>query len=97
MLLTGAMPTNSPTKMDQSLLKAEDHLTLWYSQGFPFQFLDQLKSKYCVNSRMFSEEDLSGEERNRNFAVIKSNKKEKECIKMKKTLSFHQQKRFQPS
>ena len=38
MLLTGAMPTNSQTQMDQSAPKAVNHLTIRHSQGFPSQF-----------------------------------------------------------
>ena len=38
MLLTGTMPTNPPTKIDQSAPEAGNHLTVWHSQGFVFQF-----------------------------------------------------------
>ena len=38
MHLTGAMPTNSPTMMDQLVTKAGTHLTIRHSQGFPSQF-----------------------------------------------------------
>ena len=38
-LLTRAIPTNSPTKMGQSVPKAGNHLTISHSQGCPFLFL----------------------------------------------------------
>ena len=77
------MPTNSPTKLDQSATKAGNHLTISHSQGFSYQLTvisdsmlneDQLKCNscksfkqlsvlwFCLISRMFSEEDSSGEE-----------------------------------
>ena len=49
MILKGTMPTNSPTMMDKTLTKVENHLTIRHLQGFLFPFV--------VNLIAYSNED----------------------------------------